>query len=70
MDSAEVSETEMDLAKILASGSPNGHRVELLERSDGSFVIRCDGTKQAVYAVGACNLESCIKSYLAFLQSL
>ncbi|HET6250473.1 MAG TPA: hypothetical protein VFE47_22485 [Tepidisphaeraceae bacterium] len=69
MESAPVSEMELDVAKILFAGSTRGHRFELLECRDGSFAITCDGTKQLVFQGGRCNLELCTRNYLAVLSA-
>jgi hypothetical protein len=69
MESAKQVARNLDSAKVLACGSTHGHRVELLEFPDGSFVVNCDGEEQMVYQAGTCNLESCIKGYMGFLRS-
>ena len=54
--------------RILSAASTNGHRVELVECSDGRIVITCDGGEHAVYPRGT-SLELCIREFMALLRS-
>jgi hypothetical protein len=60
---------EPERPKVLAAGSPRGHRIELLEYPDGRIVITYDGVEHAVYRIGSINVESCIKCYLGVHRS-
>ncbi|MDB5305732.1 MAG: hypothetical protein JWM97_3281 [Phycisphaerales bacterium] len=54
---------------VLASGTAQGHRIEVVEYGDGSVAVKFDGAVQALYRRSSGNVESCVNTCMTFLRS-